>query len=55
MLWTMEFGQTEQDIIFMSYISTNYNVYNKSNKVLNYILRSMQSPQQTWTDSAISS
>ena len=34
MLCTMESGQTEQDIIFMSYTSTNYNVYNKVIKYL---------------------
>ena len=30
MLCTMESGQTEQDIILMSYTSTNYNVYNSN-------------------------
>ena len=31
MLCAMESGQTEQNIILMSYTSTNYDVYNKSN------------------------
>ena len=53
MLCTMNSGQSEQDIILMSYTSTNYNVYNKSNEVPNYIFRSMQSSQQIWMDSAI--
>ena len=34
MLCTMESGQSEQDTIFMSYTSTNYNVYIKVIKYL---------------------